>query len=171
MLPDFRFLVGAVLATALFGVTAIGLFSAVKIAHQARIGPLEASRSFAFAPEHGRPPFRDATPWFGIPLPEDPFANLPRGSAPDVVEAPKIVAPEVAAPEVVTQAPSVEPETPAPTETAASTPDEADTVDERAVIEPLPTDGNSTDIAGQPDTPPAEPSPQSMHPIRLRQNR
>ncbi len=166
MLPDFRFLVGAVLATALLAVTGIGLFSAVKIAHQARIGPLEASRSFAFAPEHGRPPFRDATPRFGMPLHEDPFANLPRGTAPDVVEAPKIVAPEVAAPEVVAQAPSpsVEPETPAPAEAAASTLDEADTVDERAVVDPpLPANDDSTDIAAQPDTQPvAEPSPQPI---------
>jgi len=48
MLPDFRFVIGAVLATAFLGVTCIGLFATVRLAHQAKIGPLEASRALAF---------------------------------------------------------------------------------------------------------------------------
>jgi hypothetical protein len=157
MLPDFRFVLGAVLATALLVVTGIGLFSAVKVAHQARVGPLEASRSLAFAPEHGRPRFRDATPRFGMPSADDPFANLPRGSALDVVEAPTIVIPEIATPDVLAQAPlppPIEPEIPAPAEATTSAPDEADAVDERAVVDPPLPDDDGTDIAAEPNTQP-----------------
>src|SRR5262245_22351737 len=48
MLPDFRFAIGAALATAFLGVTTVGLFATVRFAHQPKIGPLEASRLLAF---------------------------------------------------------------------------------------------------------------------------
>ena len=161
MLPDLRFLVGAVLATALLAVAGLGLLSAVKIAQQARISPLEASRSLAFAPEQHRPPLPDTTPRFGMSLPDDPFANLPRGTAPDVLAAPAIVASEIiAAPEVVAQAPalSAAPEIPAAPEAVTSPPDDADSVDERAVVDPpLPADEERTETTAEPSAaPPAE---------------
>ena len=49
MLPDLRFLLGATLATALLGVVALGLATTVRLSHQAKISPLEASRSLAYA--------------------------------------------------------------------------------------------------------------------------
>jgi hypothetical protein len=48
MLPDFRFVIGATLATAVLGVAAFGLATAVRLSHQTKIGPLESSRSLAF---------------------------------------------------------------------------------------------------------------------------
>lgn len=48
MLPDVRFVIGATLATAVLGVAAFGLATAVRLSHQAKIGPLESSRSLAF---------------------------------------------------------------------------------------------------------------------------
>jgi hypothetical protein len=60
MLPDFRFLIGAVLATAVLGVTTFGLATAVQLSHQTKIGPLEVARSFAFAEPAVRRPFDDA---------------------------------------------------------------------------------------------------------------
>jgi hypothetical protein len=48
MLPDFRFLIGAVLATGMLGVAGFGLATAVRLSHEARVGPSEASRSLAF---------------------------------------------------------------------------------------------------------------------------
>jgi hypothetical protein len=171
MLPDLRFLVGATLATALLAVASVGLLTADQIAHQARLGPLEASRSLAFAPELGRPPVADATPRFGMWLPDDPFATLSRGTAPDVVAAPKIEAPEIAVSEIVAQAP-VLPAAPeiaaAPAEAPASPPDDTDTVDERAVIDPpLPADSDIMQTA-EPDIlqtaePDLAPSPEVEH--------
>ena len=48
MLPDFRFLIGAFLATGMLGVAGFGLATAVRLSHEARVGPSEASRSLAF---------------------------------------------------------------------------------------------------------------------------
>jgi hypothetical protein len=60
MLPDFRFIIGATLATSLLGMTALGLFAATRLAHHAKIGPLEASRSLAFADRSEQGRFYDA---------------------------------------------------------------------------------------------------------------
>ena len=49
MLPDLRFVIGAVLATAFLAVNFLGLFAAVPLAHQAKVGPIEAWRPMAFA--------------------------------------------------------------------------------------------------------------------------
>ena len=48
MLPDFRFLIGAVLATGMLGVAGFGLATAVRLSHEARVGPPDASQSLAF---------------------------------------------------------------------------------------------------------------------------
>ena len=48
MLPNFRFVIGAVLATALLAVTALGLFASVRTSHQTNAGPLESSRNLVF---------------------------------------------------------------------------------------------------------------------------
>jgi hypothetical protein len=49
MLPDFRFVLGAVLAIALLAVAGLGLVTSVQLAHEARIVPLEDTRTLAFA--------------------------------------------------------------------------------------------------------------------------
>jgi len=49
MLPDFRFVLGAILAVALIAVAGLGLVTSVRLAHEARIGPLDDSRSLAYA--------------------------------------------------------------------------------------------------------------------------
>jgi hypothetical protein len=59
MLPDLRFIIGATLATALLAMTGIGLFAAARLAHHAKVGPLESSRSLAFADPSERKPFHD----------------------------------------------------------------------------------------------------------------
>jgi len=48
MLPVFRFVIGATLAVVVLAVTSFGLFMAVHVAHQPKVGPLEASRSPVF---------------------------------------------------------------------------------------------------------------------------
>ncbi len=48
-MPDFRFVIGAALATALLAVTAFGFAVSLRLTQQARVGPLEASRSMAYA--------------------------------------------------------------------------------------------------------------------------
>jgi hypothetical protein len=49
MLPDSRFVLGAILAIALLAVAGLGLVTSVQLVHQARMGPLEDSRSLAYA--------------------------------------------------------------------------------------------------------------------------
>jgi hypothetical protein len=49
MLPDFRFVLGAILAIALLAVAGLGLVTSVQLAHEARMVPLEDSRTLAFA--------------------------------------------------------------------------------------------------------------------------
>jgi hypothetical protein len=48
MLPDFRFVIGAILAITVLGIAAFGLATAVRMSHDAKVGPLEAMRSLAF---------------------------------------------------------------------------------------------------------------------------
>ena len=48
MLPNLRFVIGAILATAFLGAASVGLFATVRSPHQAKVGPLEASRTEAF---------------------------------------------------------------------------------------------------------------------------
>lgn len=48
MLPDFRFVIGATLATAMLGIAIFGLATAVRLSHEAKMGPPETLRSSAF---------------------------------------------------------------------------------------------------------------------------
>jgi len=49
MLPDLRFAVGAVLAAALLVVTALGVAATLRLAQQAKLGPIEPSHGLAYA--------------------------------------------------------------------------------------------------------------------------
>jgi hypothetical protein len=49
MLPDFRFVLGAILAIVLLAVAGLGLVTSVKLAQEARMNPIEDARSLAFA--------------------------------------------------------------------------------------------------------------------------
>jgi hypothetical protein len=48
MLSGFRFVIGAILATAMLGVSSLGLYTTVKLKHQAKAGPIESSRNLVF---------------------------------------------------------------------------------------------------------------------------
>ena len=48
MLPDLRFVFGALITLALMGMVAVGLFVSARLSLQAKMGPLEASRSSVF---------------------------------------------------------------------------------------------------------------------------
>jgi hypothetical protein len=82
MLPDFRFLIGALLATGMLGVAGFGLATAVRLSHEARVGPSEATRSLAFD---------DRADWnqFSDPEPARRFAHLARqpDDAPPIPDA------------------------------------------------------------------------------------
>ncbi len=49
MLPDFRFVLGAILAITLLAVAGLGLVTSVRLVQEARINPIEDARSLAFA--------------------------------------------------------------------------------------------------------------------------
>ena len=75
MLPDLRFVIGAIFATAMLGIVAIGLFATVRMTHQAKMGPLEISRNVTFD---------DRADWnqFSDPDSVRRFEELTRRSAP-----------------------------------------------------------------------------------------
>ena len=81
MLANLRFVIGAALAIALLAVTALGLFAAVRMTHQTKIGPLESSRSVAFD---------DRTDWnqFNDPDSARRFEELTRKAAAATAAAP-----------------------------------------------------------------------------------
>jgi len=60
MWPDFRFVIGAALALAVLAVAAIGLLTAVRVTHQAKVGPFESSRSLVFDNRTDWNPFYDS---------------------------------------------------------------------------------------------------------------
>lgn len=160
MIPDLRFVLGAVIATALLGITLFGLVTAVHLSHQSKVGPLEASRLLAYTPE-GRHRV------FGAPAPrfDSPFATI--AADPDPLQ--QSAAP--AEPAEPAPAPLQQPDEPAapPLQTAAAAPpaslpqpaDETDTVDERAVVDPpLPLDNDApAPIAESPPAPIIESAP------------
>src|SRR5262245_57010549 len=43
-MADFRFVIGALLAVIVLGVTSFGLLAAVRLTHQPKVGPLETAR-------------------------------------------------------------------------------------------------------------------------------
>ena len=59
MLPDFRFVLGAILAMSMLAVAGLGLVTSVQLLHQAQMNPLEEQRSLAFAGHAGWNQFYD----------------------------------------------------------------------------------------------------------------
>jgi hypothetical protein len=170
MLPDLRFVIGAVMATALLGVTLFGLAAAMHISHQSKVGPLEASRMLAYTPESGHRIFDAPARRF-----DDPFANIPAAVNPVPLQQQPGSAEPQAAPTLAAAAaqPAAQPES--PPQPAAS---DADSVDERAVVDPpLPPDGDvpaeateAAPVAAPPESsaasaPPVETQPAAPSPI------
>ena len=48
MLPDLRFVFGALMIIAITGMIGVGLFVSARLFQQAKVGPLESSRNLAF---------------------------------------------------------------------------------------------------------------------------
>jgi hypothetical protein len=57
MLSGLRFVIGAILATAMLGVGSLGLYATVKLRHQASEGPIESSRNLMFGDRADWNPF------------------------------------------------------------------------------------------------------------------
>jgi len=74
MLPYVRFVLGAVLALAVLGAASLGLFASLRLAQQAKVGPLESSRNT---------PFDDRADWnqFNDPEAARRFEELTRKAA------------------------------------------------------------------------------------------
>jgi len=144
MLPDIRFLVGAVLASAVLIVSAFGLAATVRVAQHARLAPLDVSRPLAYAEpiEHiygadRRFDGRDTDPLLerlaAIPTgntdtngaggaPKPPVEIVAPLQVVPAVAAETIAAPEakqMASPEVAPAAPELVAALPAPTDEAA----------------------------------------------------
>jgi hypothetical protein len=172
MIPDLRFVIGAVMATALLGVTLFGLAAAMHISHQSKLSPLEASRLLAYTPEGRQRAFDIPAPRF-----ESPFAHIPADPNPvPMQQQPTAPAEAPVRTAAVTQpaplantppAPAAIDPQPAPaTERMPSaqpanlppSSDDPDTVDERAVVDPpLPLDTDPPAAAA--NTSPVTPAP------------
>jgi len=111
MLPDLRFVLGAALATALLVVTAFGVATTLRLAHQAKVGPLEASRSLAYADQTDWNQFQDPTATRRF---EDMTRAIDSESVQPSLEPPADVA--TGAPQPVAPSPILE--TPAPDTTS-----------------------------------------------------
>ncbi len=110
MLPNLRFTVGAMLATALLVVTAFGIAATLRLAREAKTGPLETSRSLAYTDQTDWNQFTDPTavrryeeamrPVASEDAPPvtEPAASLP----PTAVASPKL---EPIAPDIISVAP------------------------------------------------------------------
>ena len=72
MLPDIRLVLGTMLASIVLAIGIFGAVAAVRIAHQAGIGSVEASRSLAFTA-------REPGAWRGGR--SDPFARIPAAAS------------------------------------------------------------------------------------------
>lgn len=175
MLPDLRFLIGAMLATALLGVTLFGLAAAMHISHQSKVGPLEASRMLAYTPDGQHrifdvPARRLDSPFANIPADPNPvpLQQPTAAAAPPVQTAAAAQPAPIAEPIPATQPGPVAKPTAAPTPAAEPMPvvqaanlpaDDPDTVDERAVVDPpLPLDADPPAATSTPATPSPKPA-------------
>jgi hypothetical protein len=158
MIPDLRFVVGAVIATAMLGVTLFGLAVAIHIAHQSRISPLEASRLLAYTPESRHRVFDIPAPRF-----DSPFANIPADPNPVPLQQPAAPQQQTAA----TARPAVDVQPTPDAQPAPNAPpaNDADAVDERAVVEPPLPAGNDPPAATTAAAPPVETTPAAAAPV------
>lgn len=139
MISDLRFIIGAVTAVALLGFTLFGLVAAVHITHQSRVGPLEASRLLAYAPEFRQP---DIMPSVVAPAVEEPFSPTPLPDPVDVSEPPSDPAEPAVQQAALTGAPQDPPAAmpaistaPAPTEAPAEPADVREVADVRDPVD------------------------------------
>jgi hypothetical protein len=149
MLPDFRFALGALLAITLIAVAGLGLVTSVRLAREARIGPLDDSRSLAYAGHAEWNQFYD-------PDGARRFEGLAGKTESPVAEPPRAPPPEAAATAPAEPAPA------APEERTASLPsDRREPTDRREpeiapVVAPI--------IAAKPpetDPPKSDPPPET----------
>ena len=100
MLPNLRFTVGAMLATALLVVTAFGIAATLRLAREAKTGPLETSRSLAYT---------DQTDWnqFTDPTAVRRYEEAMRPVASE--DAPPVTEPAASLPPTAVASPKLEP--------------------------------------------------------------
>jgi len=112
MLPNLRFTVGAMLATALLVVTAFGIAATLRLAREAKTGPLETSRSLAYT---------DQTDWnqFTDPTAVRRYEEAMRPVASE--DAPPVTEPAASLPPTAVASPKLEPIAPDITSVASVT--------------------------------------------------
>ncbi len=182
MIPDLRFIIGAVTAALLLGLTLFGFAATVHIAQQSKVGPLEASRLLAYTSDdwhridsltvarqmnalatraepstaqRPEPPLELAAP-----QPQIVAANAPpaveaqpaTGAQPAIETQPAIEAPPGRNAPTIVEAPPAIESQPV---RAAQHANEADDVDERAVVDPP--------LPAKLDTPAATTTPTVLH--------
>ena len=141
MLPDLRFVIGAGLATTLLVATTFGVVATLRLAHQAKMGPFESSRSLAYADQTDWNQFQDPTAARRF---DDMTRPIGSESVPPSLNPPADVATD--APQPV--APSPIPEPPEPDIAGASVSNlPADVAQDTNVAGGVPQDGTAAPVA------------------------
>jgi hypothetical protein len=155
MRPDFRFILGAILAIALLAVAGLGLVASVRLMQEARISPIGDARSLAFAGGAGSNRFFDpegARRFEGLAGPtEDPLAEAR-------LEAPAESAATAPAAERVASAPATLPEPDLSQEIQIRTQPETQTPTQELALAPPQAAGDPPRDSAPP-TPRARPKP------------
>jgi hypothetical protein len=144
MLPDFRFLLGAVLAFSVIAVAGVGLVASARLVHEAHLAPIDDARSLAYA---GRP---EAPPRY-IP----PLVSRDEGASAAVVdEKPKPAEPPLADPPPSMEAASATtPIAPAPpAEPVAAARSESDAPSTAPTTDAQPVPARVASLPASPDT-------------------
>jgi hypothetical protein len=167
MLPDFRFVLGAILALAMLAVGGLGLVTSVQLAREAHIAPLEESRSLAFAGRAERNQFYDpdaARRLEGlggkVEVPAAPVAPARLEPPAEALAPAETVVPQTA-PQVIVP-PAITP--PAPDERTAAIPAQQPKVLVVPETIPLDADDRAPEKAPEPD-PPTPPETAGPPPI------
>jgi hypothetical protein len=189
MLPDFRFVLGAILALTMLAVGGLGLVTSVQLVREAHMAPLEESRSLAFAGHTEWNQFYDpdtARRFEGLAgMTEAPVAEArleppaealapPAPAAPEAVTAAipvqqpeAVVAQDVGPPSADDKAPEKSPEPTSPLAVAAppteTTPPEGERIASLTVPSPGSDPRDEADAPAQPQAAGAEP-PDSLPP-------
>ena len=141
MLPDLRFIIGSVLATAVLGVTALGLFFTVRLAQETKSGPFQVIRPLAYTAPGESQSSPAARPSELVQQPGGPFAQIPADGS--------VTAQAPAAPEPANATPAEE--------TTSENADDHAAVDERAVVDP-PLSPEGEPLPSEADSAPATPA-------------
>jgi hypothetical protein len=164
MLADLRFVLGAILAVTLLAVMGLGVVTSLALMHEARVRPIEDSRSLAYAGASGRNEFYEPDGAWRVSRDTAPATQLETPAAVAPAETPQQTASIPAGPSAAEAPLTTDAKEPA-TETLATAPSSTPPPAEDAKPPDTPTAPEPERLASAPATlPGADPPPPSSPP-------